>query len=97
MTRTTLIAPFIFAICAGNAAQAEDFVVGSLKISTPWVRAMPGGAAIGGGYMTITNNGGSSDRLVGILRWSPLERRPAAARLCLTVRGCNMAVDRVPS
>jgi len=65
MTRTTLIAPFIFAICAGNAAQAEDFVVGSLKISTPWVRATPGGAAIGGGYMTITNNGGSSDRLVG--------------------------------
>ena len=65
MTRIILIAPFICAICLGSAAQAEDFVAGNLKISTPWVRATPKSAAVGGGYMTITNTGSSSDRLLG--------------------------------
>ena len=46
-------------------AQAEDVTVGSLKISSPWVRATPKGAPVGGGYMTITNGGSVSDRLVG--------------------------------
>jgi periplasmic copper chaperone A len=45
--------------------QAEDAAVGSLKISAPWVRATPKGAPVGGGYMTITNNGSVADRLVG--------------------------------
>ncbi|HMF26104.1 MAG TPA: copper chaperone PCu(A)C [Pseudolabrys sp.] len=65
MNRIALIVIFISAICVGKPAQAEDFVVGSLRISTPWVRATPSGAGVGGGYMTITNTGGSSDRLVG--------------------------------
>lgn len=46
-------------------AQAEDFTVGSLKISSPWARATPNGASVGGGYMTITNTGNAPDRLVG--------------------------------
>jgi hypothetical protein len=65
MTRIALVALGIFAICIGQTAQAEDFSVGSLKISAPWVRATPNGAAVGGGYMTITNTGTTSDRLVG--------------------------------
>ena len=44
---------------------AEDITVGALKISTPWTRATPKGASIGGGYMTITNTGSAPDRLVG--------------------------------
>jgi len=54
----------ILAICIGQPAQAEDFSVGSLKISAPWARATPNGATVGGGYMTITNTGTTSDRLV---------------------------------
>lgn len=46
-------------------AQAADVTVGQLKISTPWARATPKGASVGGGYMTITNMGTESDRLVG--------------------------------
>ena len=65
MTRITLVALGIFAICIGQTAQAEDFSVGSLKISAPWVRATPNSATVGGGYMTITNTGATSDRLVG--------------------------------
>ena len=44
---------------------AEDVTVGALKISTPWTRATPKGASIGGGYVTITNTGSTSDTLIG--------------------------------
>ncbi len=46
-------------------AQAEDVTSGSVKISAPWARATPKGAAVGAGYMTITNNGSTPDRLIG--------------------------------
>jgi periplasmic copper chaperone A len=65
MTRIALVALGIFAICTGQTAQAEDALVGGLKISAPWVRATPSGASVGGGYMTITNTGTTSDRLLG--------------------------------
>jgi len=53
------------AVVFAHSAQAEDVTAGNLKISTPWVRATPNGAAVGGGYMTITNTGTAPDRLVG--------------------------------
>lgn len=66
---------FAFATAAGLAsllavslampASAEDVTVGTLKISAPWARATPKGAAVGGGYMVITNAGTTPDRLVG--------------------------------
>jgi copper(I)-binding protein len=48
-----------------NAASAHDYKVGSLEIKHPWARATPKGAAVGGGYMTITNKGTAPDRLIG--------------------------------
>jgi len=48
-----------------SPALAADYTAGSLKISTPWARATPKGAQVGGGYMTITNTGTAPDRLVG--------------------------------
>jgi periplasmic copper chaperone A len=36
-----------------------------LKIAHPWSRATPKGAAIGAGYLKITNNGTAPDRLLG--------------------------------
>ncbi len=65
MTRITLIIAAAFAALAILPAQAADVTVGSLKISSPWARATPKGASVGGGYMTITNNGNAPDRLVG--------------------------------
>ena len=44
-------------------SRAEDVKVGSLEISAPWARATPKGAAIGGGYLKITNAGTTADRL----------------------------------
>lgn len=64
MTRTYL---FVAAALVTLAlpAHAEDYTAGSLKISSPWARATPKGASIGGGYMTITNTGTAPDRFVG--------------------------------
>ena len=50
----------IAAAGAGTAARA-----GTLTIEQPWSRATPGGARVGGGYVRITNNGPSPDRLIG--------------------------------
>ena len=58
----------IAAACAAmivTPATAKDYEVGALKISSPWARATPKGAPVGGGYLTITNTGSTPDRLVG--------------------------------
>lgn len=44
--------------------EAHEFKLGDLVIGHPWSRATPGGAKVGGGYMTVTNNGSAPDRLV---------------------------------
>ena len=48
-----------------SVAQAHEYKAGSLTITRPWVRATPGGAQVGGGYLTITNTGSMPDRLLG--------------------------------
>ncbi len=65
MTRISLIAAVLVAAVSAMPALADDVTVGALKISAPWARATPKGAAVGGGYMTITNTGSAPDRLVG--------------------------------
>jgi copper(I)-binding protein len=59
-----VFAAIIFASC-GTWSHAEDVTSGGLKISAAWARATPKGAPVGGGYLTITNNGTSADRLIG--------------------------------
>ncbi len=60
-----------FLLCAAAAflltapALARDYDVALLHISNPWSRATPKGAPVGGGYLSITNNGSTPDRLVG--------------------------------
>src|SRR5258707_7833055 len=44
---------------------AEDVKAGDLVITQAWSRATPGGAKIGGGYLTIENKGSAPDRLIG--------------------------------
>jgi hypothetical protein len=65
MKRFMFVAAALFAVCFTGTAQAEDVMAGPLKISAPWARATPKGAAVGGGYMTITNTGTAPDRLIG--------------------------------
>jgi periplasmic copper chaperone A len=62
--RKSLFAISILAATAGTAL-AQTYTVGALKIEQPWTRATPGGAKVGGGYVTITNSGTTPDRLIG--------------------------------
>jgi len=56
----TVCLPLSFAAAlAGEAVQAGD-----LKLETPWTRATPPNAMVGGGYLTITNTGSEPDRLI---------------------------------
>ena len=50
---------------ASPSAMAADVTLGSLVIHQPWARATPGGAEVGGGYLTIENRGSTPDRLSG--------------------------------
>ncbi len=47
-----------------SSAVAHDYKIGSMAIDHPWTRATPGGAKVGGGYLTIKNMGSEPDRLV---------------------------------
>jgi len=55
MNRLFPIVAAVLALTLAAPALAADVTVGALKISAPWARATPKGAAVGGGYMTITN------------------------------------------
>jgi copper(I)-binding protein len=58
------------ATCALAAAQlvathagAADYNVGSIHITQPWARATPKGASAAAGYLTVSNDGTTPDRL----------------------------------
>ena len=46
-------------------ARAEEVKAGDLVITQAWARATPGGAKVGGAYLTIENKGTTADRLIG--------------------------------
>jgi copper(I)-binding protein len=44
---------------------AQEYKAGPLQVENPWARATPTGAKVGGGYLTIKNDGTAPDKLVG--------------------------------
>ena len=54
-----------FALSTNASALATDYKAGSVEIINPWSRATPKGAKTAVGYMTIKNNGTTSERLLG--------------------------------
>ena len=48
---------------SATPANAADYDIGSIHIAQPWARATPKGASAAAGYMTITNNGKTPDRV----------------------------------
>jgi hypothetical protein len=48
-----------------GAALAQEVRAGDLAITQAWARATPGGAKVGGAYLTIENKGTTADRLIG--------------------------------
>jgi len=63
-SRLSAVVLALVAVCA-IPASAQDYKVGALVISHPWVRPTPPGAPTAVGYLTITNHGASPDRLLG--------------------------------
>ena len=51
-------------IALSSGADAYDYKVGALEIDHPWSRAVPKGATVAAGYVTIRNTGAEPDRLV---------------------------------
>jgi copper(I)-binding protein len=49
-----------------TTAAAEDYTIGDLVIEHPMAFETAQTAQTAGGFMTITNNGGAADRLVGV-------------------------------
>ena len=55
----------IVLLLAGSCfASAHSYKLGSLEIGHPWARATPPTAPTGGGFLSITNKGTASDRLL---------------------------------
>lgn len=59
------VAGILFIALTAAPASAHEYKVGQLVIGHPWSRETPGGAKIGGGYLTVTNNGSDTERLLG--------------------------------
>lgn len=61
--RTTIL---LLSLLTIFPAAAADTKVGDITISNPTVRATPGGAKVGAGYLVMRNTGTVADRLVRI-------------------------------
>jgi periplasmic copper chaperone A len=59
-----LFAVTLAILLAAAHAMAADYKVGSIEINAAWTRATPKGAEVAGAYMTITNTGTTTDRLL---------------------------------
>ncbi|WP_298257434.1 copper chaperone PCu(A)C [Bradyrhizobium sp.] len=53
------------AVLLAAPVRADEVKAGDLVITQAWSRATPGGAKVGGGYLTIENKGTTPDRLLG--------------------------------
>jgi periplasmic copper chaperone A len=64
MIRSLLTAAALL-LAAGNAF-AHSYKLGSLEIGHPWARATPPTAPTAGGFLSVTNTGTVSDRLISV-------------------------------
>lgn len=62
-----LSVPFVAAtLCLVTVpATAHDYQLGDIEIGHPWTRETPPSARVGSGYLSLTNEGETADRLVG--------------------------------
>lgn len=63
MRFAAMIAAILFALASNSSA--HEYNAGGLHIGHPWARAVPKGATVAGGYLTIENKGTTADRLIG--------------------------------
>lgn len=83
----------VLSLAFASVALAHDYQAGPIKVGHPWARATAPGAAVGAGYMKITNSGDAPVQLVGATT-------PAAARVevhTMSMDGGVMRMRPVPA
>ena len=65
MLAVAVLAALIAIGAPGSPVVAGDVTIGTIKISNPWTRVTPPAAKVAGGFLTLTNTGAASDRLLG--------------------------------
>jgi copper(I)-binding protein len=60
----TLLGVAFLAVPIAAPVHGEEVRAGDLVITQAWSRATPGGAKVGGGYLTVENKGTAPDRLI---------------------------------
>jgi copper(I)-binding protein len=64
MNKINLLSVSLITLLMIGVANAKDYKAGVLEIDNPWSRAIPKGASVAAGYMTIKNTGTEPDRLL---------------------------------
>jgi len=64
--RIAMLAAVAATILSLQPASTHSEQVGNLELTGLWARATPPRAATAGGFLTITNRGGSADRLIAV-------------------------------
>lgn len=59
-----VIIVLMLALFAGITTHAQSSAASTIVVEQPWARATPKGAKTGAAYMTLINNGASTDRLL---------------------------------
>jgi hypothetical protein len=77
MTRIALVFGIALSLWA-SGAMAQNYNIGSIEVAKPWSRATREGAKVAGAYMTITDKGTASDRLVAARLRPPADSRSTA-------------------
>jgi len=72
LLRTTLAA-LAALITFATPSMAHDYKTGDIEVGHPWSRPTPPAAKVAGGYVTLTNTGSQSDRLISVT--SPIASR----------------------
>ena len=57
----------LFALYFAAAANAQTSTASAIVVEQPWARATPGGAKAGVAYMSMTNKGATTDRLLSAM------------------------------
>lgn len=83
--RSAAIVLLVFAAIGTGPVSAQQVKAGDLVLAHPWARATPGGAKIGGAYLTIENNGTTPDKLTS-------GSSPASARVEIHEMAMNNGV-----
>ncbi len=63
--RSSTLALLAFALVCARPASAQQVKIGDLVLDHAWARATPGGAKVGGGYLSIENKSATPDKLIG--------------------------------